>query len=965
VLGRGRRQVARAAVTKQAANGLEKVIADAVNARLSGVALTPDELPIVVACRDLIANTIGQLPMIAYRGNQPRPDQPAVVVRPDPFEPRWQTLHRLTNNLTGWGHVWLIPTAQYANDYPAAVQVVDASRAHATFDPTGRLESVYYDGRRLEPGATGAILIPWRVPQAGSLGRAPLADCWRAAEYLAALYDMAGSFWMAGFPSIAVMVKQALNPTQTRELKDQVLGAWARRHEPAVIDRDGSLSQVGSSAVESQLVESIAVANTEIARAFGVMPSLVNVAAGDSLTYATTEGEFSKWLKVGLGQYLSRIEAAFSDLTPYGTEVRFDTTELLRTDLEARWNAYAIGVQNGWILPAEVREREGFPPLPAGAQLAPPAPLANMLADPPAQTAQTGRTAMTRQLTVARAAATLTAGHVGIVRRAPVVAGDDASRTIAVCLVPWGEVARVTDDGRSFYDESWTPGSLSPADLVAVFDGHRPTPAGVERGPLIGRAADLEDRPDGLYATLTLADTAAGRDAYALARTMGAVHVSIEADVQTSGADGGSIVRSATDPGVLTGVAICWPPSRGAFAGAVGAARAQATPVEPDVPPADPDDPDAPVAPDEVISRAEVADLVRTAVARYGLSRAVGQTVSPLSRYQTFDELHAAVRAAGRDEAQTLSRQFADAYTAHRAAVRALVNQITTDNPGVIPPAWLTDTFGIVDRGRPAITALGGPRSPGTSGMDVHWPYYDGDLTAIVGEQVVEKTEIVSVLVSFKRGQATLKTYAGGSDVSYQLQRRSSPSYMSLYDRILQIAYGITTENAFVDALVAGAGHTMVLGDPITAPLGDIKSFLFGASAHVRTVTGAPASAVIVSSDVFAAWGALDNLWPTQYGTQNTAGTADAASLRVNVNGLEITEAPMAPAGTVLVTNEQAAAWLEEGPFLATSEDVSKLGTDVAIWGMGCPGLFLPEAVVKSTAVAGTAAGRGRTADKS
>ena len=102
--------------------------------------------------------------------------------------------------------------------------------------------------------------------------------------------------------------------------------------------------------------------------------------------------------------------------------------------------------------------------------------------------------------------------------------------------------------------------------------------------------------------------------------------------------------------------------------------------------------------------------------------------------------------------------------------------------------------------------------------------------------------------------------------MSYQLQRRSSPSYMSLYDRILQIAYGITTENAFVDALVAGAGHTLVLA-PLTATLQEIRGFLFGASAHVRSVTGAPASVVLVSSDVFLAWGGLENLWPAQYGT--------------------------------------------------------------------------------------------------
>ncbi len=556
-----------------------------------------------------------------------------------------------------------------------------------------------------------------------------------------------------------------------------------------------------------------------------------------------------------------------------------------------------------------------------------------------------------RPYALARAAVLEAGAHIGIARRAAVVDGDDAARSIAVCLVPWGEVARVTDDGRSFYDESWTSGSLSPADTVAVFDGHRPTPAGVERGPLIGRAGDLEDRPDGLYATLTLADTSAGRDAYALARTMGAVHVSIEADVQGGAGDGGAIVRSAADPGILTGVAICWPPSRGAFPGAVGAARA-ATP-EPDPDP-DPDDPDTPDE-DATISRAEVADLVRTAVARFALVRGgAGATPSPLARFASFDDLHAAVRSAPAAEASTLSRQFADAYRAHRDRLaRAWVDQIPADNPGVIPPAWLSDVFGIVDRGRPAITALGGPRSPGASGMDVHWPYYDGDLTTIVGEQVAPKTEITSVLVSFKRGQATLKTYAGGSDVAWQTVRRSSPSYMSLYDRILQIAYGITTENAFVDALVAGAGHTMVLGDPLTAALGDIKSFLFGASAHVRTVTGAPASAVIVSSDVFAAWGALDNLWPSQYGTSNTAGTADASTLRVNVNGLEITEAPMAPAGTVLVTNEEAAAWLEEGPFLAAADDVPKLGTDVAIWGMGAPGLFLPAGITKAVAVAG------------
>ena len=182
---------------------------------------------------------------------------------------------------------------------------------------------------------------------------------------------------------------------------------------------------------------------------------------------------------------------------------------------------------------------------------------------------------------------------------------------------------------------------------------------------------------------------------------------------------------------------------------------------------------------------------------------------------------------------------------------------------------------------------------------------------------------------------------------------------MATYDRILQIAYGITTDDAFIDALIAAATSTGVLV-PVPGNLGEIKAFLFGASAKVRNATGTPATAVLVSSDVFEAWGGLDNIMPGVYGTQNVAGTAQASTLRININGLDITEVPMAPDGTVIVTNDEAARWLEEGPFLATAEDVHKLGTDVAIWGMGVAAPVLPAGIVKAAAVAGDSQSRSR-----
>jgi phage portal protein BeeE len=132
------------------------------------------------------------------------------------------------------------------------------------------------------------------------------------------------------------------------------------------------MAPVGSSAVESQLMESIAMANAEVARAFSVMPSLVNVAGGDSLTYSTTEGEYQKWLSVGLGPYLTRIEGAWSDMTPYGQVCRFDTAALTRADFATRANAYAVALNyQPWITPDEVRDREGLPPMDTADQVPP------------------------------------------------------------------------------------------------------------------------------------------------------------------------------------------------------------------------------------------------------------------------------------------------------------------------------------------------------------------------------------------------------------------------------------------------------------------------------------------------------------------------------------------------------------------------------------------------------------------
>lgn len=575
---------------------------------------------------------------------------------------------------------------------------------------------------------------------------------------------------------------------------------------------------------------------------------------------------------------------------------------------------------------------------------------------------------MNRPRLIARAAATLdrAAGWHLVARRADVTAtGDDL--TLRARIVPWNVQSRVTDDGRRFYNESWQRGSLIPDDRVVLYDGHVPGADGMgaaagRRTP-IGRVDDFQEESDGMYATLHVAASARGRDVYELARTLGFVDVSLEALVPR--VDGDTVVRTSNAPVPLTGVAVILPPYSGAYPGAVAtAARADGDNKDDDDDDDDKDDKDGQDGQDgqdgnqdggEPVSRAAIAEVVRAEFARFGGRRGRAAAAHPLAGFENFDALHHAARTSRKREAEDLSRHFTVAYQQHRrleaanrsVAGRAWVDQITTDNPGLIPPAWITEVFGIIDRGRAGITALGGPRSPGDTGMEVNWPYYDGDLTAIVKQQLVEKTEINSVKVSFKRASEDLRTYAGGSDVSYQLQRRSSPSYMALYDRILQIAYGITTETAFdADIIAAAAGAHLTLDLTTDDDGSATRAALFAGSYRVKLATGTPATAALAASDVFAALGGKAWLQAPQYGTQNVPGTTSAATLRINVSGLEIVEAIGLPPGTMVITNEQAASWLEAGPYLATAEDIAKLGTDVAIWGMGATGAFLPAGIV-------------------
>jgi len=519
---------------------------------------------------------------------------------------------------------------------------------------------------------------------------------------------------------------------------------------------------------------------------------------------------------------------------------------------------------------------------------------------------------------------------------------SEPERIIETRLLRWGEVAQTAQGPERFVRGAFR--GIDPETVTLEAIG----PHGAEPGVrLAGRGVSLEEREDGPYFAARVSRTVAGDELLELVRDRVYRRVSVVFEP----APGGSrLGRDGVTDRLRANLARVGIVERGAYASAEvlavrGADMPEPTPVPDPTPTPVPNptptpvpDPPEPTPRVDVLARMDElrGDLIGRMVALEG--RGATRSAHALARFDTF--------GAFADAA------YADADAAPLLA-RALVDQLITENPGVVPPSWVTEIAGILARPRPAITALGGPRSLGDSGMELDWPYLDPalDLDTIVAVQAAEKTDIASVKVKILKGSSAIATYAGGSDVSYQLIRRSRPAYREAYLRILSIAYARTTEAAFEAALDAGAGETLVLS--ATADANAVRAFLFEASSLVEDATGSPATVDLVSPAEFVRVGGLQDLAPRMYGTNNISGTADAASLAVSVSGLPVVRAPFLTGNTHIVTNPEAAGWHEDGPFPISAEDVAKLGQNVAIWGMGTTAITIPAGIVKSTLVAG------------
>jgi len=323
--------------------------------------------------------------------------------------------------------------------------------------------------------------------------------------------------------------------------------------------------------------------------------------------------------------------------------------------------------------------------------------------------------------------------------------------------VPYGEPTQIGGVSESFARDSF-----DPEDVIG-------SPLAYRHDEPVGVITAAENREDGLYIDFQIGNTTLGRDAATLARMGASKGLSVGFNpVESAWAKTRDKVEHLKAR--LLEVSLTPYP---AYATAGVSDIREGEPMSETM-----DNTPEVQASADTEAREALAEM-REELRSLSAQVHTAEATHPLEQYRSFGEY---VKAVYNGDTEN----------------RALDVQTLADAPGLVPPVWMRDIKGVLDRGRPCISAIGGPTSAAGAGMTVNWPYFTGDLSAIVATQAAEGDEVNSVDIDILKGTATLATYAAGSRLSFQVIERTDPSYVDAHQRIMLGAYGTETDLSLI-----------------------------------------------------------------------------------------------------------------------------------------------------------------------
>jgi len=148
---------------------------------------------------------------------------------------------------------------------------------------------------------------------------------------------------------------------------ENVYGGLSNSQRVAILEEGMKLKEFGFSVRDSQIPELRAFQIDEVSRIFNIPPHMLHNL--NRATFNNIEELSRGFVKFSLRYWLVRFEQAYNmqllapkERKKYFFEHIFEG--LLRSDIKTRYEAYKVGIENGWLNADEVRELENMNPQP-------------------------------------------------------------------------------------------------------------------------------------------------------------------------------------------------------------------------------------------------------------------------------------------------------------------------------------------------------------------------------------------------------------------------------------------------------------------------------------------------------------------------------------------------------------------------------------------------------------------------
>lgn len=323
---------------------------------LTGVAFSPrliDRVWVANTCIDFTAAQIARMPLRFYGTSEP-----AWVANPDPV---WypngigDAIYAVLDSYLRWGDAYIVTTSRYANGYPSAWTVADASAMNVTVE-RGRK---FYDVNQREIPREDVLQIS-RDPRAGSTkGTSVVASYSSQAYGLLAASDLGRQMMQTDVPQYALRSTRVLDAegTQAEAIQQRWMERTAsRRGAPPVLGPDIELEKLSFSVADLMLLDAQKFNAQILASTCGVPAQFLNLPIEGGLNYQSPAMLGEHWWRFKLRTFATAVSQALSaQMLPAGNYVEFDAKETMAPAMDELVLAVSKLVEQGIVTLEEAR----------------------------------------------------------------------------------------------------------------------------------------------------------------------------------------------------------------------------------------------------------------------------------------------------------------------------------------------------------------------------------------------------------------------------------------------------------------------------------------------------------------------------------------------------------------------------------------------------------------------------------